>query len=124
MAHDFYQNSYFSIYVESNYNNPKLVHLTEKTYEPLLKEHLILPVTNPGSIDYLKSRGFKFSVIDYSFDSIDNYEERFNLILREFHKVLEHSRDIYMSCLDDVKHNLEVFKLKQYDRRILQIFNR
>jgi len=120
----FYQDSYFSIFVESNYSSPKLVHITEKTYEPLLKGHLILPVTNPYSIAYLKSRGFKFSNVDYSFDTVENYEERFNLILNEFHKLLAHARDIYMSSLDDIKHNLEVFKLKQYDQRILQIFNR
>jgi hypothetical protein len=124
VSHDFYQDSYFSIFVESNYSNPDLIHITEKTYEPLIKGHLILPVTNPSSIDYLKARGFKFSNINYSFDNIDNYEERFNLIIEEFHRIKAYARDIYMSCLDDIKHNLEVFKLKQYDRRILQIFNR
>lgn len=120
----FYQDSYFSVYVESNYSNSNLIHLTEKTYDPLIKGHLILPVTNAKSIAYLKSRGFKFSNVDYAFDDVVDYEERFNLIIKEFHNVRTHARDIYMSSIDDIKHNLSVFKEKKYDQRILEIFNR
>jgi len=120
----YYQDSYFSIFVDSNYANPNLIHVTEKTYEPLLKGHLILPVANPKSIDHLRSKGFQFSNINYDFDDVVDYEERFKLIINEFHRVRAHARDIYMASIDDIKHNLTVFEQKQYDKRILEIFNR
>ena len=120
----YYQDSYFSIFVESNYVSTNLIHVTEKTYEPLLKGHLILPVTNAKSIAYLKSRGFKFSNVNYEFDDVLDYDQRFNLIIEEFHNLRKNARDIYMASIDDIKQNLSVFKEQQYDQRILQIFNR
>lgn len=113
VANKFYQDSYFSVYVESNYSRGDLIHVTEKTYEPLLKGHLPLPYINTGSIAYLKTRGFEFpSELDYNYDCFGSF-------VNEFKKL---SAELYTSNIDKVKHNREVFLEKNYDRSILQIF--
>lgn len=110
----YYADSCFSVYVESNYCRNDLIHITEKTYDPMLKGHLVLPFANPGSIDYLKSKGFEFPPqIDYS------YQNNFEKFIIEFNKL---HKDIYRDNIDIVKHNRSVFLDKKYDTAILQIF--
>jgi hypothetical protein len=119
----FYNDSYFSIYVESNYDRKNLIHLTEKTYDPLIKGHMILPVTNPGAIAYLRTKGFEFpDEIDYSFDTILNQQHRLDAIIKEFKLLLDSARSVYMANADKIKHNQHVFSEKKYDKSILQIF--
>jgi hypothetical protein len=109
----FYKDSYFSVYVESNYSRDDLIHVTEKTYEPLLKGHIPLPYVNTGSIDYLKTKGFQFPIeLNYEYDCFSSF-------INEYKKL---SKDLYMANIDKVKQNREVFLEKKYDRSILQIF--
>jgi hypothetical protein len=113
VANKFYQDSYFSVYVESNYSRDDLIHVTEKTYEPLLKGHIPLPYINKGSIDYLKTKGFQFpSELNYNYDCFNSY-------VNEYKKL---SKDLYMDNIDKVKNNRQVFLEKKYDHSILQIF--
>lgn len=120
---DFYDDSYFSIYVESNYDRTNLIHLTEKTYDPLIKGHMILPITNPGAIAYLKTKGFELpNEINYSYDNILNQQTRFDAVIKEFKLLLDCARSVYMENADKIKHNQNVFREKNYDRSILQIF--
>jgi hypothetical protein len=74
----FYLDSYVSIYCESNFLRNDLIHITEKTFEPLIKGHIILPFSNPGTIARLIDMGFKMPVgVDYGFDSITDPQQRF-----------------------------------------------
>jgi hypothetical protein len=121
----FYEDSYFSTYVESNCTQRDLIHITEKTFEPLIKGHAILPFTNPGAVQRLQNMGFKLvDFVDYGFDTVTDADERFKLVQTEFLKLLE------IDLFDSYQQNLEVFKHNQacinaipYDNRILEIFN-
>ncbi len=120
----YYRDSYFSIYVESNSVNNQLIHITEKTYEPLTKGHFILPVANPGSISYLRSQGFVFpEFIDYSFDAVDDPIARFDMVLEQFNRLITCNIDqLYKDNRDVLEHNHQQLLARDYDPRILEIF--
>lgn len=76
----YYDTSVLSIYTETLvYNSPEdsgygkhktngILYITEKTYQPLIKGHFILPFGYCGLIEELKDRGFRFpDWIDYSY---------------------------------------------------------
>ena len=121
----FYQESCLSIYVESNCYESDLIHITEKTYEPLLKGHFILPFSNPGTVNRLEKLGFQFpNCIDYSYDLIENPDARFRQLKREFLRLLD--LDLYQLHSDHVsmfEYNQNCVHTIPYDSRILRIFD-
>lgn len=125
VPNSFYEDSYFSTYVESNCTQRDLIHITEKTFEPLIKGHAILPFTNPGAIKRLQDMGFKMpTFIDYSFDSIDDVDARFLQVQREFLKLLDVDIDgLYKNDQDVFTHNQLCINTIPYDNRILEVFN-
>jgi hypothetical protein len=124
VANHYYQGTYFSIYCETITGN---VHkdlnyksLTEKTYDPLIKGHFILPFGYQGMIDHIKSYGFKLpDWIDYSYDRIEDTDDRFDAFLEsakkllsleipELHKFYENDRHMLI-------HNRQMFWDRPYD---------
>lgn len=120
----YYLDTYFSIYVESNCVRSDLVHITEKTYEPLLKGHFILPFSNPGTIQQLRDYGFQFpDFINYDFDTVENAQDRFELVIKEFDKLLTSDlHNLYVSNQDVLVHNQQLFFNRDYDRRIQRLY--
>ena len=121
----FYEDSYFSTYVESNCTQRDLIHITEKTFEPLIKGHAILPFTNPGAIKRLTDMGFKMvNFIDYSFDTIEDADLRFAAVQQEFLKLLELGLDnLYKENYAIFEHNQRCIDTVPYDPRILEVFD-
>jgi hypothetical protein len=121
----FYLDSYFSIYVESNAENSNLIHLTEKTFEPLVKGHFILPFTNPGSIQRIRDLGFKLpDFIDYTYDSVIDASDRFAMVIDEFKRLLTldmHSN--YEKNIEMLEYNKACVRLLPYDNRIQELKN-
>jgi hypothetical protein len=125
IPNNFYTDSCLSIYVESNCIRPELIHITEKTYDPLVKGHFILPFANPGTITRIRNLGFQLpSFIDYSYDTEQDPKLRFDMVIEEFNKVIgldlyklhEEHRDMFLynqSCLQKIP----------YDHNITHIFN-
>lgn len=79
----YYTNTFISIYGESvEYGNEFMV--TEKTYDPLVKGHFILPIGICGFVERLKQKGILFpDFIDYSYDKIADDFLRVNTWLAE-----------------------------------------
>jgi hypothetical protein len=121
----FYDNSYISIYVESNCIQPNLIHTTEKTFEPLLKGHFILPFSNPGTIHRIKELGFKLpDFVDYSYDDELDTETRFKMLTAEFQRLLTLDlATLYTQNKEIIIHNRQCLHTIPYDNRILEIFN-
>lgn len=65
------------------------IHLTEKTLRPIACGHPFMLVAGPGSLEYLRSYGFKtFSPwIDESYDLEDDIVTRMTLIINEMQKI-------------------------------------
>ena len=121
----FYEDSYFSTYVESNCTQRDLIHITEKTFEPLIKGHAILPFTNPGAIQRLRDMGFQMvDFIDYSFDTVEDADERFVKVQEQFLNLLTLDLDLlYKQNQQVFEHNQNCINTIPYDNRILEIFN-
>jgi hypothetical protein len=125
VPNDFYLDSYLSVYVESNCLSPDLIHITEKTFEPLLKGHFILPFSNPGTIHRLTKMGFKFpAFIDYTYDYEPNPVTRFEMFRSEFVRLINLDlHTLYVDNKNILKHNQECVYSIPYDKSILEIFN-
>ena len=125
VPNSFYEDSYFSTYVESNCSQHDLIHITEKTFEPLIKGHAILPFTNPGAIKRLIDMGFKMvDFVDYSFDNIVDVNQRFEKVQQEFLRLLNLNLDaLYKQNHTVFEHNQLCLNTIPYDKRILEVFN-
>jgi hypothetical protein len=135
VANRYYQQTFFSIFcetltgnilVDSPYNS-----ITEKTWDPLIKGHFILPFGYKGMIDHIKSYGFKFpDWIDYSYDQIEDNDSRFQAFQESAKKLLETSiddlMDLYTKDRDILIHNRQVFWDRPYDSlydKVVTFFN-
>lgn len=124
----YYQDTWFSVYVESISTNKddtifKLYDyngLTEKTFDPLIKGHFILPFGYQGLIADIQKYGFMLpNFIDYSYDSITNNQDRFSAFLQSLKKLLsftpEYWTTLYNKNITMLKHNRQLFYDRSYD---------
>lgn len=115
----YYEDSFISIYAESNEKSP-MVYITEKTYDPLIKGHFILPFGSKDIIKYLKLEGFKLpDFIDYSYDSIYDDDERYGVYISEVERLITLPItawiDHWDNNLDLLKYNQDLFYARDYD---------
>lgn len=112
----YYNETFFSVYVETFETGTSQM-ITEKTLDPLIKGHFILPFSSAGFVSYVKSKGWQLpEFIDYSYDSINNDELRFAAFKREFERLCSFDMDKWRELWID---NLGVI---EYNRS--QLFNR
>lgn len=124
VANHYYRGTYCSIYGETvtgkiNSDFP-YKSITEKTWDPLIKGHFILPFGYQGLIDHIKSYGFKMPEwIDYSYDYIEDNDQRFKAFLYSIEKLLKFSinelHDLYLQDYDMLVHNRRLFWSRPYD---------
>ena len=121
----FYLDSYVSIYCESNFLRNDLIHITEKTFEPLIKGHIILPFSNPGTISRLVEMGFQMpNCVDYSFDSVEDPAQRFDMVVTEFQTLMAQDLPrLYKQNQSVFEHNQQAVEHIPYDTRILELYN-
>jgi len=122
---EYYQRSFISIFVETitlstKFGTCKII--SEKTFDPLIKGHFILPFGYRGLIEDITGF-YKFKLpdwIDYRYDSIENENDRFKAYLKSVKKVLEYSVDELMNFYDrDINiliYNQQVFFNRPYDK--------
>lgn len=122
VANRYYEDSIVSVYGETIVHGRLGVrYISEKTWNPLIKGHFILPLAYPGIIrDLEQIYGFKFpDWIDYSYDAYVDDEKRFI----EFEKSLNKLRDKPLSELLNLRnrdiaileHNRNIFYTRGYD---------
>jgi len=125
VANEYYNNSFISMYVETitgihadDGTTYSLV--TEKTFDPLIKGHFVLPFGYSGLINDIKLYGFKLpDWIDYSYDTFQDDQIRFNRFLEVGQELLNLSMgellQLFKKDMDILLHNREVFWTKTYD---------
>lgn len=126
--HDvYYQDSFVSIYAETiEYGRSYAV--TEKTFDPMIKGHFVLPFSNPGFVDFLqKNYAFKLpNFIDYAYDSIWDDDARFEAYLKEADRLINLSLPDWVRYWNYNKsileHNQRVFLDRPYHRINLDQF--
>lgn len=116
----YYQNTFLSVYTES-IETGKSIAVTEKTYDPLLKGHFLLPFSCSGFVRYLKKLGILFpDFIDYSYDDIENDDQRYLCFQDELKRLLDLDLDTWKSHwesnYDLLYQNKLWFHNRDYDR--------
>jgi hypothetical protein len=145
----YYERSYLSVFIEtlSITNNWYSKHLqlknwssdnehsrsiTEKTWDPLIKGHFILPFGYAGLVEDILSYGFKLpDFIDYSYDKEYDDLIRFELFLISLKKLLEIDikewNDIYVKHKHILDYNRQLFFNRPFDslyEKLLPFFNK
>lgn len=111
VANHYYQGTFFSLYSETiagkaNDDYPYRS-ITEKTWDPLIKGHFILPFGYQGIIDHIKSYGFKLpDWIDYSYDCIENNDLRFDAYMESARKLMSLEINDLMKLYERDRHIL------------------
>ena len=117
---EYYKNTFISIYGETiEYGNTIMI--TEKTWDPLIKGHFILPFSCCNFIQRLKDVGIVLpTFIDYSYDAEPDDEKRWQLYSNEIDRLLNLDLDTWRQHWND---NLELlltnqryFHVRDYDR--------
>lgn len=112
----YYNETFFSVYVET-FETGTTQFITEKTLDPLIKGHFILPFSSPGFVSYVRSKGWRLpEFIDYSYDDIDNDEQRFSAFKQEFARLCSFDMDKWRQLwLDNI--GIHEYNRKQLEKR-------
>jgi hypothetical protein len=138
IANKYYEQTYISIYIETcTVTNPRdrianpHESITEKTFDPLIKGHFILPFSYAGIINDIKTYGFRLpNWINYDYDKIQCDRHRFAAFLEEADRLL--GMDIseiekkYVEDYEMLKYNRSVFWHKPYvplHDEVLRVYN-
>jgi hypothetical protein len=124
----YYQDTFVSIYGETVESGSDIV-ITEKTYDPLIKGHFILPFSSAGFVQHLKTLGYRFpTFIDYSYDNVVDDVKRFSLYQYEVQRLLAQSHqqwcDWWNANLDILLYNKRIMHERPYDRVDIKSFMR
>jgi hypothetical protein len=117
---EYYKNTFVSIYGETVEHGTSIA-VTEKTYDPLIKGHFVLPFSTSGFIRHLRGLGFEFpDFIDYSYDTILNDDLRYAAYEDELRRLVTLDITAWQAHWQDnysmIRHNQLVFHEKPYDR--------
>ena len=101
-----YQNSYYSIVAETNTDNFPFI--TEKTAKPLFAKRLFVAFASKNHLKKLHEYGFQTfgTIIDESYDEIEDDTERWNSAWREILKLSELDPiEVYRQISPILEHN-------------------
>lgn len=120
IADSYYNTSYISVFIESVISE-EVMGPSEKTFDPLIKGNFPMIFSSPGTIEFCKNYyGFKFpNWIDYSYDTIQDNDDRFAAFLSSIKTVAEipinELHTLYNKDRDILDHNRQVFFDRPYD---------
>ena len=135
VSNQLYNSSFISIYIETITMTSSMTFqyktITEKTWDPLIKGHFILPFGYAGLIEDIRSYGFWLpDWVDYSYDTVYNDYERFQQYLRSVEQVLEKDLNFFKAefekSLDKLYYNRMLFWNRPYDSlydKIIRLYN-
>jgi hypothetical protein len=101
----FYKNSYLHITSETEFDSGSTPFLSEKTWKPLLVGHPFMTFGNKGTLEYLRSIGYKTfgQWFDESYDLVDDEETRYKMIVAEITKYRDKSIDELRAIREEMK---------------------
>lgn len=130
VTNEYFNNTIISTYVETLVGKTFSTTITEKTLEPLLKGHFILPFGYQGMIKDIMRYGFLLpDWIDYSYDSEEDTLKRFYLFTREFLRLreeysLEELVKLRNKDINILHHNRMIFEQRPYDSLYEKLYKR
>lgn len=105
----YYEVSAIDIFGESVVENPHCVFPTEKTWKPILYKKVFLGLASPYTYKWLKGEGFLLydELIDYSFDEVEDYNERYELFWNEVYKLSQMPLTELSDVINDIRWKLD-----------------
>ena len=113
----------FSIVLETIFDNR--IHLTEKTLRPIAVGHPFIIANGPGTLNYLKSYGFKtFSPwINENYDLETDNTKRLEMIAQEIERLenlpIDQLNKVIAECLKIAKYNKKIFFSKKFFNKVI-----
>ena len=101
------------------------IHLTEKTLRPIACGHPFIIANGPGTLNYLKSYGFKtfHPYINEIYDTETDTDKRLKLITEEIEKISLLSDSDFEILIQNVQriaeHNKKIFFSKEFESQIV-----
>jgi hypothetical protein len=120
-----YCNTQLEVVLETLFDDDR-IQLTEKSLRPIACGHPFILVSTRGSLEYLRSYGFKTfgNCINESYDLINNPLERLNAIVSEMRRIAnlstEKKQQMYAELRLIAQHNKELFFSKEWHNQIIQ----
>jgi hypothetical protein len=126
----YYENSFISIVSETYFhtNTENILHLTEKTFKPILNKHPFIILGPPNMLKYLRKIGFKtFNEFwDESYDETLNHTDRFYKILNLCEDMSNWSitkkLEVFRKCKDIVDYNFQFLLNYNNDKTLIKSF--
>jgi hypothetical protein len=119
---------HIQLVAETLFNTTK-VHLTEKTFKPIVMEQPFILFSGPFSLDYIKNYGFQTfdSVWDESYDHIIDNEKRFNAVISLINELYHLPKEKFNLLIEKtnniIAHNKKYFYSQQFEDRLLKEVN-
>ena len=107
--YSWFDDTYFSLTLESYYTHEKPIFPTEKIYKPIAFCHPFQVIASPGFLNYLKINGFETfeNLFDESYDQITDITEKIKIIKKN---VFEYRYESYDAItLQKLEHNHQHF---------------
>ncbi|MDC1281556.1 hypothetical protein N8Z09_02760 [Methylophilaceae bacterium] len=121
---DDYTQTAIQIVAETLFDTEK-VHLTEKTFQPIVAGQPFLTLSAPGTLQTLKHYGFKTfdHVWDETYDSEQDHDKRMAMVIEQIEQLnnlseLEFTK-LYEKCLAVCEHNRQHFFSDQFEQQML-----
>jgi hypothetical protein len=116
----YYDDTFISIYAETLEHGSHVV-ITEKTHEPLIKGHFILPFGSRGLIAAVRHLGFRLpDFIDYRYDQVADDARRWECYSAEVKRLMrvpmQRWRELWTSHVELLRHNQRLFHTRDYER--------
>lgn len=114
----FYEESYFSVVTETNFNNDTPRFFTEKIFKPILHKHPFIVLGNPYLLEHLRNLGYKTfnGIIDETYDTVLDESDRLLFVANEIERLCNFTQEelfeFQTKCLEIVEYNYNLFKTK------------
>ena len=105
-----YNQTAYSVVAETNYDN-HYSFFTEKIVKPILAERLFLVFSGQHYLHNLQNLGFRTfdGIIDETYDTIADHEQRFKLVLEQIHYLLDQPQEEILSKIKTItEHNKRI----------------
>ena len=116
-----YSDSYCNIVLETHFDADGSggAFLTEKTFKPIKHGQPFVIVGPPGTLQALRDLGYRTfdHAIDNSYDLETNNTQRWIRVRHAIEQIKQQNLEQwFLSCLDDIKHNQQLFLSSKYNR--------
>jgi hypothetical protein len=132
LPRNIFEQSYVNVVSETRFPNVmkyKTNFVTEKTFNAIANNQIFIIVGHAGSLDLLKSLGYKTfdCIIDETYDNVYNNSQRLqrvsNTIINYLKKPINEIQEDYIKIKDIIEHNRNLLYLQSLESRLQSFIN-